>query len=232
MTSRRKPFASETSVIFVVGDQINYATPFSGMGRVTNDPGVIKNNPDDVAFALFTGGEDVNPSIYGQRPGSGTRYNRSRDDFEVAMFHLIRNREIPCVGICRGSQFLCVMSGGKLAQDIENHGITGTHAIQTKDGSLIQVTSTHHQMQLPPDGAVLLAHAEPRLSSYYLNGNDQPIYPPPAYEYEGVYYPETQCLGMQWHPEYMSMNSPAVAFTRQLVEEYILAVNQSSRKDL
>ena len=41
-----------------------------------------------------------------------------------------------CVGVCRGSQFLCVMNGGLLVQDVGYHGVFGTHAIYNEVNQL------------------------------------------------------------------------------------------------
>lgn len=218
MATKPKP---DRSIILVVGGDNYYAKPFAGLGRVTGDSSVLRESPDDVAFLVFTGGEDVDPAYYGEPTGSRTYSSPARDRREVAVFAQAKELGIPMVGICRGSQFLCVMNGGKLAQDITGHAVGGTHAMQTHDGRIIQVTSTHHQMQLPPADARVLSYAHPRLSRHYLNGLDREIDPRPEYEYEGVLYPLTSSLGMQWHPEYMDEDSDGFKYARQLVEEFI-----------
>jgi len=76
------------------------------------------------------------------------------------------------VGICRGSQFLTVMSGGRLFQDVSGHAIMGTHLIKFKDGSSLGITSTHHQMMNPfylsKNEYDLIAVSEKNRSSKYL----------------------------------------------------------------
>lgn len=72
-------------------------------------------------LALFSGGEDVNPKYYRQSQNTKTRYNTKRDKFEYNMFNYARHSKTPCLGICRGSQFLTVMNGGKLFQHVNNH---------------------------------------------------------------------------------------------------------------
>ena len=125
---------------------------------------------------------------------------------------------IPLAGICRGAQFLCAMSGGILAQHVTGHG--GNHTVRTA-GGIVEVTSTHHQMQIPPKDAVMLAWAEPRLSKFYEGENDEELHP--DVEAEGVFYPDTQALAMQWHPEFMRPDSDGFQYSVSLIEKLIRA---------
>lgn len=210
------------NTIVVVGGDVYYARPFADFGSVISDTSQIAKRPGDIAFVLFTGGEDVDPAYYGEKVGGRTGCNPARDRREAATFNLAKEHGIPMVGICRGSQFLCVMNGGRLAQHISKHAIGGQHTIRTHDGRLIEVTSTHHQMQLPPAGATVIAVAEPRISGTYLNGDDEEIDPRPDHEYEAVFYPGTRSLAMQWHPEYMDSDSDGFLYAGQLVREFII----------
>ena len=65
------------------------------------------------------------------------------------MFEKIQPNQL-VVAICRGSQFCCVMNGGKLVQNVNGHATRGTHPIYNrKTGQAYEITSTHHQMQYP-----------------------------------------------------------------------------------
>lgn len=193
---------------------------FNEFGLKSVDSNLLKTRPQDILFVIFTGGEDVHPSLYNENVGKYTRCNWNRDEYESEMFDLAMKHNIPCVGICRGSQFLCVKSGGKLCQHIENHSVSRHHKIKTHDNQIIECNSFHHQMQLPPDDAVILATAEPRLSKVYLNGDDEFFVP--EHEYEAAYYPNTNSLGIQWHPEWLGYNHPGSIYTRKLVREFIV----------
>src|SRR5258708_5997364 len=62
---------------------------------------------------LFAGGTDVNPKLYGEKQGTWTgRSDFQRDAFEQTVFEMYPDN--PKLGICRGSQFVNVMNGGKL----------------------------------------------------------------------------------------------------------------------
>src|SRR5690242_167619 len=76
---------------------------------------------DDADIILFTGGEDVNPELYGEVALHTTHFNRLRDQKEKLIFDAALEREIPMVGICRGGQALNVFNGGKMWQHVNNH---------------------------------------------------------------------------------------------------------------
>jgi putative glutamine amidotransferase len=68
---------------------------------------------------LLTGGEDVEPSRYGQSPIPEVgEVNPERDEMEIAAVHEAVRRGMPILAICRGIQVLNVALGGTLYQDI------------------------------------------------------------------------------------------------------------------
>jgi putative glutamine amidotransferase len=197
-------------------------TPFLDWGTLETDADRLRRNPESIRVVFFSGGADVSPSLYGERPGHKTlEVDAARDQEERELFRLARAANLPMIGICRGAQFLCVMAGGRLCQHLEGHSLERdqTHALRALDldGAIrdLECSSTHHQMQLPPAGAEVLAWAEPRLAGgRYLDGNDEPI--TPDLEFEAVYYPQARSLGIQWHPEWMVADHPCVAYTRRI----------------
>jgi hypothetical protein len=74
-------------------------------------------------------------------------------------------------------------------------------------------------MQFPPKDAKILAWADPRRSFRYEGANDEELFP--EYEYEGVYYPRTNSLGMQWHPEMMNKQSAGYLYTQRLISKFL-----------
>ena len=205
-------------VVVVVGDRRlggSYYRPFADIAP-QGDCELIFTRPKQVLCAVFTGGEDVDPSFYGRSRNSKTNSNAYRDKEEQMFFREAAKHHIPMAGICRGAQFLCAMNGGILAQHITGHG--GNHPIRTLNG-IIEVTSTHHQMQIPPGGAIMLAWADPKRSKCYEGENDEELYP--KYEAEGVYYPATQSLGMQWHPEFMRKESEGFQYSVSLIQKLL-----------
>lgn len=174
---------------------------------------------------LFTGGEDVYPSNYGQSVGKNTHYNASRDKLEASVFSYFRfNYKIPKLGICRGAQFLTVMNEGTLIQDVTGH--TKPHLISDIDFGEYEVSSTHHQMMYPfvlhSKSYKILAFSTYFQSNIYLNGENQPFGLIPDFvEPEIVFYPRTNCLAMQPHPEIMNPESTERKYLEQHIKNLV-----------
>ena len=68
---------------------------------------------------LFTGGQDVEPSLYGEEKDEacGECYPE-RDTMEVKLLNAALRRDKPIFGICRGIQFINAVLGGTLYQDL------------------------------------------------------------------------------------------------------------------
>lgn len=68
---------------------------------------------------LFTGGQDVDPSIYGETPLNDTVFpNADRDAMELPLLQKALAADKPIFGICRGLQFINAALGGTLYQDL------------------------------------------------------------------------------------------------------------------
>lgn len=136
----------------------------------------------NIDLICFTGGEDVDPSLYGEE-NTHSYVNKSRDEFEIGIFNDFLGLGVPYVGICRGGQLLNVLSGGKMIQDIPNHQ-WGIHPILNTDGEVIgNVIGDHHQAMVPAPEASILAVSEDGIN-------------------EVLFYPGTRCLCFQPHPEW------------------------------
>ena len=84
-------------------------------GRPEDAPELL----DHVGGLLLTGGADVDPDLYGEKPHArlGPTF-RDRDVFELALVREALRRGLPLLAICRGQQVLNVATGGTLVQDI------------------------------------------------------------------------------------------------------------------
>ena len=187
----------------------------------------VLENPDKIEkedVLLFEGGTDVDPEYYGQKRGGRTQFpNHDRDLREKVFFLKAQKAGAACIGVCRGSQFLTVMCGGKLIQDVTGH--CGTHSMMPySEEHIIRVTSTHHQMcypfDLPQKDYDILGWSYPSLSKHYHNGDNKEEVEPPV-EPEIIWYPKQRSLAIQGHPEYLGKNDPFPVYCRNLVKKYI-----------
>jgi gamma-glutamyl-gamma-aminobutyrate hydrolase PuuD len=171
----------------------------------TDEGWAITDRIGEADLVQFCGGADVSPSMYGEPTHSSCYVSPERDRFEAALYELCLARKIRMAGICRGGQFLNVMNGGKMWQDVDKHAIGGTHsAFDHLTGSVVRVTSTHHQMMRPAEkGAfiILTARVATRKVRMGQSGAEIIEFHGKNADVEAVYYPETQCLCFQPHPE-------------------------------
>jgi len=202
--------------VYIVGDSNYYINAIIDSQQVSN---IV-----DADVILFTGGEDVTPKLYNEIAHRTTCSNLFRDAIEVNVYReALRFSNKLCVGICRGCQFLTVMNGGKLIQNVNHHAINGTHPIELTNGEKIDITSTHHQMaypfNLPTENYEILGWATPPRSTIYEGSG---IYWKPQFkEVEIIYFPKTNCLGIQGHPELMPRNSETVTYINTLITKYL-----------
>lgn len=181
--------------IFVVG---------SGLGYANWMQGDIVSHMEDADLVVFTGGEDVSPKLYDEPIGKFTYFNWHRDVHERNEWQRATELGKHIIGICRGSQLSCVLSGGRLVQHQENPNYI--HDITTREGKAFPISSTHHQAQYPydmdKDAYSIQALALPRQSDIHLDGNGKEMLDKYG-EVEICYYPKTKALGIQGHPEMM-----------------------------
>lgn len=190
--------------VFIQGGSVEYRTLFESLGFT-----ITKEADSDLI--VFTGGSDVNPILYGQSLHPYSRISISRDEDDIKCY--LRNLHKPKVGICRGGQFLHVMNGGTLYQDVDNHAIRGTHKLLCKaTGAEWEVTSTHHQMMCPDAGEVMGLAGETSYAESSINFNT--VRESLSYDVEVVFHPKAMCF--QPHPEFYGADSTRECFTHFL----------------
>ena len=175
---------------------------------------------------VFTGGDDIDPRFYKEKPLSGARLQISPDArtrFEIELFKAVSKAKKPVLAICCGAQLVNVALGGKLYQDIGlqvpdpiKHGAARPgekvfHDVDIFEGTLlsrimgsprIRVRSAHHQsVKNPGRGLHLSAVSHDRVIE--------------ALE------PRTNkfLLAVQWHPE----KTPNDRYTKKLFKSLVIA---------
>lgn len=218
-----------TKILVLDNEGSIYDEPFRAHGQLIYTQEYL----EDCDLVVFTGGTDVSPELYGDSPHPTTSTpDTERDKLEQKIFNEAYIMAIPMVGICRGAQFLNVMNDGYLIQNVNGHGIAGCHSMQTHDGRNIQVTSTHHQMMVPAPDAHLLGWSENVATVFEAGGIISPTgIMQPLRDHQGVYkepeavfWPRTNSLGVQYHPEYMSKDSDGWLYFQELLETFIFRV--------
>lgn len=175
-----------------------------------NDPEQAVQDALTCDGLLLPGGGDMDPKFYGQEriPACGEP-NLLRDAAEPLLLRAFLAADKPVLGICRGIQVMNAVLGGDLYQDIKpfehlphNGHWAKVHAVTVRRGTLLSrilgqdtvlVNSQHHQaVDRVAPGFTLAALSE--------DGIVEAIEKPDA----GF------CLGVQWHPEWLSDADPAM----------------------
>lgn len=180
--------------VFVVGGNASIEKLFEHLGHTV----VYEITKSDML--CFTGGEDVSPIFYGDKAHRTTGNNPIRDREESYIWGYGVQHGKAMVGICRGAQFLNVMSGGRMYQHVGRH--CEDHMLEdVRTGEKLKVSSTHHQMVMPGPGAVLVATAAQHGPREWFDG-DVPRNDVSDEDIEVVYYEKSKCLCFQPHPEF------------------------------
>ena len=180
--------------------------------------------PDDVAEAeperwldridalLLSGGNDIDPAMYGQRPHPETKDVRpERDRFEIVLTRAALRRGMPVLGICRGMQLLNVARGGDLIQHVPD--VVGHNDHRHTPGSFAD-----HEVRLAPDSlaARVIGAERTSVKSHHhqaigrlgegLTASGWSVEEASVEEglVEAIELDQTECpfgLGVLWHPE-------------------------------
>lgn len=199
-------------VFIVGGNQGGYGAMFLAAGWD------LCKGPLKADMIQFTGGEDVTPALYGEERHPYTGNSFERDLYEAGYFAIAQRMNIPMSGICRGGQFLNVMSGGNMFQHVSKHAVGAGHTLQDRQtGRVIQVSSTHHQMMRQGPGGISFAVAnEGGYKECVDNGQVTRI--DGVVDQEVIYYPTTKALCFQPHPEFFGPEHECFKYYFELIE--------------
>ena len=175
---------------------------------------------------IFTGGDDIHPRFYKEKPLPAAHMTFSPDertDFEIKLFTAVVAAKKPVLAICHGAQLINVALGGTLYQDLllqvpkaHMHGpaksgakvfhptdiIEGTRLFSIMGADTIRVRSAHHQSVKNPGRSL-------KLSAVAHDGVVE------ALESRGKYF----LIAVQWHPEKTNHD----CFTKKLFKALIAA---------
>lgn len=188
------------------------------------DLSVIREMVDRLDGVLLSGGGDVDPNLYGQRPnGHLGSVNPRRDASEIAIAQYVLNEtDKPLLGICRGIQVMNVAMGGTLYIDLPSEGKLAhslgmyqrdqvTHEINVEENSRLasimgagkaSVNSFHHE--------AVLACAD----CFEVSAVSVPDGVIEAIELPGDRF----AVGVQWHPEELTARDEARALFKAFVD--------------
>ncbi len=191
---------------------------------LTNSKEVIHSQLDLLDAIIFSGGYDVDPELYGEEPSQKLGdICPKRDRFDADLMLEAVSRDLPILGICRGMQMLNVVFGGSLYQDL----------------SFIQDCTIKHVQGQLPSTPTHLVDIEPNSLLYSILGSQVRTNSfhhlavkelSPSFNITGISKDNVVeaiemkhrsfVLGVQWHPEMMAGDHPAMqSIFNQLIEK-------------
>ncbi len=173
---------------------------------------------------IMTGGEDIDPSYYGEKPSEYLEeVNQARDKSDIMLLNAALERDIPVLAICRGMQLLNVATGGSLLQDIpaaigntvehrdSKQEDFAMHDLYIYENNILDdllgtdgynVNSWHHLgIKELGKGLKVVAKAEDGIIEAVVKTD------------------QTFVLGVQFHPEWMLDEADIVSIFQTLVEQ-------------
>ena len=163
---------------------------------------------------FFTGGNDIDPLIFGEDPIKqigGIEY--ARDEFEMKLFKKAAEGNMPILGVCRGEQVINVGAGGTLYQDIytQREGTNG-HSPKFMSGGY-----AYHRVKIMKDSKLykILEKEETNINSFHHQAVKDVAegYKVTALSGDGIIEAiESEnhdfIIGVQWHRELMFERYP------------------------
>jgi putative glutamine amidotransferase len=97
-------------------------------------PGTERAQLEHLDGVLLSGGVDLDPEHFGADHEAGLgEVDPERDAFELELYRLTRERQIPVLAVCRGFQLVNVAEGGTLHQHLPGtNGVWADHAQTAK----------------------------------------------------------------------------------------------------
>lgn len=199
------------------GNLLVPASPSKSNGKVFVQGSFAHNSTENIFFQrgytivpflreadiiVFTGGADVEPSLYGERtlPVTSPFPPRDKEDLEAIKL----STDVFKIGICRGAQLLNVIpNGGTLWQDVDHHNSCVHEVEDYITGHKHRVNSLHHQgIRLTPKAELLAFcyHSVNKVAEKEAYHRGVSTFE--DLDVEAAYYPETRCLLFQPHPEF------------------------------
>ncbi len=137
---------------------------------------------------VFTGGDDPRMEEWGIESNSTTTpISEQRQVFELSLLRALQYKpEIPVLGVCLGMQWMCLLAGGTIEQDLceplASHHKKNKHAISGALGAG-DVHSHHHQAMTSAGSLTVVATSDDGIIEAVQDVNR-------------LWY-----IGVQWHPE-------------------------------
>jgi putative glutamine amidotransferase len=189
-----------------------------------SDVALMSEYADLVDGVLFSGGADLDPSLYGEswHPKAGP-IDPDRQKFEMALLAEVERRRTPALGVCLGSQLMNVYRGGSLHQFLPDLDRPQPLEHRKVDGVLLR-----HPVRIDPQSRLGASVGKPEISvnTYHKQAINQigrglkVVATAPDGVIEGFEDPTFPLfMAVQWHPERLADEPEHLAPFKLLVTQ-------------
>lgn len=175
---------------------------------------------------LFSGGNDLDPALYGERyHAKAEPIDPPRQSFEMALLAEVEKRRLPALGICLGSQLMNTYRGGSLHQflpELERNGPLEHRKLDepSRRHAVSLDLSTRLGQVIGRGRAEISANTSHKQSVRQLGRNLRVIATAPDGVIEGFEDPSFPLFAaVQWHPERLHEEPEHLAPFQLLVQE-------------
>jgi putative glutamine amidotransferase len=228
MDTRDEPKPGDAPSYYQLG--FDYATSVERAGGLPlaipyrTDHSLIPQIVDLLDGILFTGGNDLDPALYGEAwHPKAVRIDPARQAFELALLTEVERRRVPALAICLGCQLMNVHRGGSLTQFLPDDATKQEHR-RAAAGEPIR----RHAIKVEPDSVLgkAIGKREVSANTYHKQAvksvgrglrvnavaDDGTI--------EGLEDPTLPLFAaVQWHPERLNSEEEHLAPFKLLVEK-------------
>ena len=183
---------------------------------------------DSLDGLLLSGGGDISIRYFdGVDHPSISREDANRDRTELALTRLFLAKNKPVFGICRGVQALNVAQGGTLNTDIPSQVQSDITHDNPAEDSVATRNAIVHEVKLDPNSRLAAITGSTRLqvNSFHHQGVNKAAPGAnitghaPDGTIESIEFPQyTFCLGVQWHPEWLTYQPETQALFKAFVD--------------
>lgn len=151
---------------------------------------------------VISGGADVSPAAYGERPHeTTTSWRDDRDAWELALLDAADAAGLPVLGVCRGMQVMAVHAGGVLEQHVPDVVGHERHSPGSDAFGETEVSTAPSSRLAGMVGESLTVHCH-----HHQSVREHPGFTAAAWSDEGLLEAmeapgERLCVAVQWHPE-------------------------------